>query len=106
MLDVPLQPGQIFDPRNGYYAYTLGSQTTEGPWATLLTNTGSGPIQIVPGNAGYQCFPWKYTLSDRVGLESSLYASQCIPTLNNGYTWSDGPILNPDPINYTFEFSE
>ena len=106
LLWVPLQPGQLFpDSRNGYYAYTLGSQTAEGPWATLLANTGSGPIQIVSGNFGSACTPWKQGISDRDDFEFTLYTSDCVPRLNNDITWSDGPILNPDPINYTFEIS-
>ena len=104
LLKVPLQPGQIYDPNNGYYAYTLGKQSASGPWATLISNTGGNVIQIPGGGStGTGCVDWDFTIGSRSDMENSIYSSQCVPTLTN-YSWSDGPLLNPDPIGYTFEF--
>ena len=101
---VPLQPGQVFGPNNGYYAYTVGKHSASGPWATLISNTGGNVIQLPGGGStGTGCVDWDFAISDRAGMEHVIYTSQCVPTLTN-YSWSDGGILNPDPIGYTFEF--
>jgi len=104
LLKVPLQPGQVFDPNNGYYAYTVGKQSASGPWATLISNTGGNVIQLPGGGStGTGCVDWEFVIGSRSDMQDSIYASQCVPTLTN-YSWSDGGVLNPDPIGYTFEF--
>ncbi len=105
LLKVPLQPGQLVpDPNNGYYAYTVGKQSASGPWATLISNTGGNVIQLPGGGSpGTGCVDWDFIIGDRGDMQDAIYASQCVPTLTN-YSWSDGPVLNPDPIGYTFEF--
>jgi hypothetical protein len=104
-MKVPLQPGQTYDPNNGYYIYTNGKQSTDGPWSTLIANNGGSFVIDVPAqnSPGTNCDDWKFTVSDLSGAQDFIYASQCVPTLTN-YSWSDGGVLNPDPSNYTFEF--
>ena len=99
------RPDMVFDPLAGWYGYTTGNQSVAGPWATLITNTGGNVIDIDTTNSGSACFPWKYLGYTSLGdAQTAIYTSQCVPTLFNQGTWTAGSILNPDPINYTFQY--
>ena len=103
---VPLQPGEVYNINNGWYAYTVGRQSANGPWADCVTTAVQEVITITTGNVASACTDWKGAFpTTRSQLEQNIYTSQCVPSLNNGYLWSDGPVLNPDPINYSFQLS-
>ena len=95
----------VYDPLSGWYGYTTGNQSAAGPWSTLITNTGGNVIDIDTTNYGSACFPWKNLGQTSLGgAQTAMYVSQCVPTLFNQGTWTAGNILNPDPINYTFQY--
>jgi len=99
------RPGMVYDPLSGWYGYTSGNQSAAGPWSTLITNTGGNVIDIDTTNSGSACFPWKNLGQTSLGgAQTAMYTSQCVPTLFNQGTWTAGSILNPDPINYTFQY--
>jgi hypothetical protein len=109
----------FIEPRNGlaidlaagwyYYVDTTNSSQTD-PWGHMIANSGApqsgGVIQVPCGgiSAGRaSCDTWGLFNNSVGGTAFAEFAATCLPTLFT-YTITSSYVLNPDPVNFTFEY--
>ena len=91
-----------------YYVDTTNLSQTD-PWGHMIANSGApvtgGVIPVPSGgvSSGTSCDSWKRFFGSEAQAATDFRNGQCIPTLFT-FTITPSYILNPDPVNFTFEY--
>ena len=91
-----------------YYVDTTNLSQTD-PWGHMIANSGApvtgGVIPVPSGgvSSGTSCDSWKQFVGTEAQAQTQWLNGQCIPTLFT-FTITQNFILNPDPVNFTFEY--
>ena len=91
-----------------YYVDTTNLSQTD-PWGHMIANSGApvtgGVIPVPSGgvSSGTSCDSWKRFVGTEAQAQTQWLNGQCIPTLFT-FTITQNFILNPDPVNFTFEY--